>query len=75
MERHTTLTLGTLRENPRLAREVRQAALERGNGEFAAHEERAIGRLEQRIAQIEARELRRSTAGGHRAQPERKDTC
>ena len=59
MERHTTQTLATLRETLRLTREIRAAALERGNLDVVAAEDESISRLEQRIAQIEATAERR----------------
>jgi hypothetical protein len=60
MDPHTARTLATLRDNLRLAREVRQAALERGNHALAAAEDETIAKLEARIAQIEATAQRRA---------------
>jgi hypothetical protein len=54
MRQHTVQTLAILRENLRLAHEVRQGALERGNLDIVAIEDETITRLEQHIARIEA---------------------
>jgi hypothetical protein len=61
MELLTTRTLATLRENLRLAREVRSSALERGNLDLVAAENETIPALEARIARLEATVQRRAT--------------
>jgi len=64
MERHTAQTLATLCENLRLAREVRQGALERRNFDIVALEDERIVQLERHIAQIEATAERRQASQG-----------